>query len=104
MAVRSRTTQLTREGPRPASAIPINGVLVLSDNLAMRAVFPRSGYRMASRAGDGVVELKLLLEEPVVDPSGGAMGPQGLGRHAASHAVESRSETRARRSSGEQRR
>jgi acyl-CoA hydrolase/RimJ/RimL family protein N-acetyltransferase len=71
---------------------------VLSDNAAMLAVFRHSGCRVTSRAADGVVELELLFEEPMVNPSGGAVEPRGRGRGVAPPAVERRSVSGARRS------
>jgi acyl-CoA hydrolase/RimJ/RimL family protein N-acetyltransferase len=71
---------------------------VLSDNAAMLAVFRRSGYRVTSRVNDGVIELKLLFEEPEVNPSDGDVGLQMPGRDAAPAAVKRRSMSRSRRS------
>jgi acyl-CoA hydrolase/RimJ/RimL family protein N-acetyltransferase len=70
---------------------------VLLGNVAMLAVFRRSGCRVTSRSGDGVVELELLFEEPVVKPSGNVKGPRGGGRELAPGAVERRSVSRTRR-------
>jgi acyl-CoA hydrolase/RimJ/RimL family protein N-acetyltransferase len=77
---------------------------VLSDNMAMLAVFRRSGCRVTSRFIDGVIELQLLFEEPVVDPSGGEMVPRSPGPAAAPPAIGRRSVPVARRSPGARRR
>ena len=57
---------------------------VLSDNAAMLAVFRRSGCRVTSRPGDGVVELEVLFDEPAEDPSGGVTEPESAARRPGS--------------------
>ena len=69
---------------------------VLSDNAAMLAVFRRSGYRLTSHVSDGVVELKLLFEDPAVDPSRGQVGRQRVRRDAAPPVVKRRVLRRSR--------
>jgi GNAT superfamily N-acetyltransferase len=77
---------------------------VLLDNAAMLAVFRRSGCRVTSRSGDGVVELQLLFEEPMVKPSRAVKGPRSGGRELAPGAVERRSVSGTRRSRSARRR
>src|SRR5262249_45287904 len=71
---------------------------VLSDNAAMLTVFRRSGCRLTSHVSDGVVEMKLLFEDPAVDPSGGQVGRQTVRPDAAPPVVKRRSMSRSRRS------
>jgi len=71
---------------------------VLSDNAAMLAVLRRSGCRLTSHVSDGVVELKLLFEDPAVDSSSGQAAQQRVRPDAAPPVVKRRSMSRSRRS------
>jgi acyl-CoA hydrolase/RimJ/RimL family protein N-acetyltransferase len=63
---------------------------VLFQNAAMLAVLRRSGCRVTERTIDGVVEMQLLFEEPVVEPGGGEVLPPRRQRRSGAVARRAR--------------